>query len=179
MNSFHDYLHNDDHPIVLDEMYYKDIMKLYVPGYLPYNDYSPLIPFVKYDGQQKNTMRYFVPNKYNGWNTYFRFMEWESVLEDREYNANDAARLLLWGANIRVHCPCPAYLFFGMNYIMTQHDAAIIPENRFPSIRNPNLKGGLCKHQIRSAKTLPFHLGDMARAIKLQRAALDKKQTLS
>lgn len=166
------YFH-DDHPLVLDEEYYQSLMKLYVPNWLPHNDYSPLIPFVKYDGHKGNTMRFFVPNKYNGWNTYVRFEEWWDVINDREYNAVESARLLLWGANLKLHCGCPAYLFWGHQYILTTKDAAIVPEDRFPDIRNPQRKGGLCKHLTRSLKVLPFHLGDMARIIKEQRTAID------
>lgn len=175
MTPFPDYLHDDSHPLILDEEYYKDLMKLYVPGHLPYKDYSPLVPFVRYEGYKGSTMRFFVPNRFNGWSTYVRFVEWGEVVDDREYDAVESARLLLWGANLQFHCGCPAYLFYGMNYILTQKDAAIVPENRFPSIRNPNLKGGLCKHGIRTMKVLPFHLGDMARAIAAQRKAIDGK----
>jgi hypothetical protein len=175
MKSLAHYLTNDKHPAVLDEEYYKDLMKQFDPNWLPHKDYSPLIPMVRYDGHKLGTMRFFVPNKYNGWQTYIRFNEWQEVLDDREYNANESARLLLWGANLRVHCGCPAYLFWGYNYILTQKDAAIIPEDRYPNIRNPNLKGIACKHLVRTLKVLPFHLGDMARAIKLQRANIDRK----
>ncbi len=169
------YLTDDQQPVVLNEEYYKSLMALYVPHWMPHKDYSPLIPFVRFDGYKGNTLRFFVPNRYNGWQTYVRFTEWNEVLDDREYNATESARLLLWGGNLKVHCGCPAYLFWGMNYILTTKDAAIVPETRFPSIRNPNLKGGLCKHLTRTLKVLPFHLGDMSRAIKQQREKKDKK----
>ncbi len=173
--SDHLYFH-DDHPAILDEEYYKGLMKLYVPGWMPHKDYSPLIPFVKTDGHKGDTMRFFVPNKYNGWHTYVRFMEWHEVVNDRDYDATESARLLLWGGNLQLHCGCPAYLFWGMNYILTQKDAAIVPEDRFPTIRNPNLKGGLCKHLTRTLKVLPFHLGDMSRLIREQRLDIDRQQ---
>ncbi len=38
-----DYFHNDDTPHILDEEYYKDIMKQINPNWLPHNDYSHLI----------------------------------------------------------------------------------------------------------------------------------------
>jgi hypothetical protein len=62
-----------------------------------------------------------------------------------------------------------------MQYIMTQKDAAIIPEVRYPHIRNPNLKGVVCKHLNRTLKVLPFHLGNLAAAVKEQRKALEAK----
>lgn len=157
---------------MISEEYYKSLMGLYVPDYLPHKDYSPLIPYVKYQGYKKNVLNFFVPNKYNGWDVYIKFVEWDEVVEDTSYDAVESSRLLLWGANLQLHCSCPAYLYYGHNYVLTTKSAAIVPEERFPTIRNPNLKGGLCKHQIRVMKTLPFHLGDMARAITETRSKL-------
>src|SRR6478752_1360265 len=127
------YFH-DDTPHVLDEEYYKDSMVKVDPNWLPHNDYSKLIPFVRYVGTKGDTMKFFVPNKYNGWNTYIQFVEWREQVADVDLKANEAAKLLLWAGNVRVHCPCPAFKFWGMQYIMTQKDAAIIPEDRYPHI---------------------------------------------
>jgi hypothetical protein len=175
VNHFHDhtsphgYFCDDNCSHVLDEEYYKDIMKKVDPNWLPHKDYSPLIPYVRYVGTKGNIMKFFVPNKYNGWNTYIQFVEWHEQVDDMDLTAPEAARLLLWAGNIRVHCPCPAYKFWGMQYIMTKKKAAIIPEVRYPHIRNPNLKGVVCKHLNRTLKVLPFHLGSMASAVKEQR----------
>jgi hypothetical protein len=162
----------DESPVVLDEMYYQQFMQKIDPHWLPHKDYSHLIPLVRYTGTKGNIMRYFVPNKYNGWLTYIKFPEWGEQVKDMSLTAPEAARLLLWGANLQLHCGCPAYLFWGMNYILTQTDSAIVPETRYPHIRNPNLKGIVCKHLNRTLKVLPFHLGDMASAIKSQRKEL-------
>ncbi len=163
---------DDAQPHVLDEMFYKDIFKEINPNNLPHRDYAPLIPFVRYVGTKQNIMKFFVPNRYNGWNTYIQFMEWEEQVTDESITAQEAARLLLWSGNIRIHCPCPAFKFWGMQYILTQLDAAIIPEVRYPHIRNPNLKGIVCKHLNKTLKVLPFHLGNMATAVKNQRAQI-------
>lgn len=163
---------DDDTSHVLDEMFYKDLMAEINPNNLPHRDYAPLIPFVKYQGTKKNIMKYFVPNRYNGWNTYIQFMDWDEQVSDLNINPNEAARLLLWAGNLRVHCPCPAFKFWGSQYILTQLDAAIVPEARYPHIRNPSLRGIVCKHLNRCIKTLPWHLGDMASAIKEQRRSL-------
>jgi hypothetical protein len=114
-------------------------------------------------------MRFFVPNRYNGWFTYIRFVEWEEQILDDQITAVEAARLLFWGANLKVHCTCPAFTFWGSQYILTQQDAAIVPEVRFPHVRNPYLKGLVCKHLNRTLRVLPFHLGDIARAVADER----------
>jgi hypothetical protein len=162
---------------MLDEVTYKDILHVIDPRDLPHIDYAPLIKFVKYVGTDENTMKFFVPSltpqKYpsvlNAWNTYIQFVEWDAEVRDTNLTAPEAARLLLWSGNIRVHCGCPSFKFWGYQYILTQLDAAMSAETRFPRIRNPQLKGICCKHLRKSLKTLPFHLGDMAKAIKQQR----------
>lgn len=155
---------------ILDEVYYKNMMQKIVPGWLPHRDYSHLIKRVQYQGRSRpDTMKFFVPNHYNGWMTFIRFDEWDNEVADLEQNPAEAARLLFWGANIRLHCDCPAFTYWGYQYMLTQTDSSIIPETRFPHIRNPNLKGIMCKHLIRTAKVLPFHLGDMAKNINQDR----------
>ena len=139
------------------------------PNNLPHRDFSALIPYVKYAGTKGDTMKYFCANRWNGWNTYIQFIDWNEQVRDTSLPAHETARLLLWTGNLRVHCACPAFKFWGSQYILTQLDAAIIPEDRFPHIRNPHLKGIVCKHLNRSLKVAAFHLGDMAAAIKEQR----------
>lgn len=156
----------------LDELTYKDIMKVISPNDLPHRDYSPLIKYVRYEEMRKDIMKFFVPNHYNGWNTYIQFIDFNEQLKDLSINAVECARLLMWSSNIRVHCTCPAFKFWGSEYILTQLDAAIVPENRFPHIRNPYLKGIVCKHGNRTIKTLPFHIGDLASYIKVERQNL-------
>lgn len=166
---------------MLDEFTYKDMLHAIDPRDLPHRDYAPLVKYVKYEGTQGSTMKFFVPSptpgKYpgilNAWNTFIQFVEWDAQVRDTSLSAVEAARLLLWSGNIRVHCPCPSFKFWGYQYIVTQLDASIFSEIRFPKIRNPQLKGIVCKHLRRTIKVLPFHLGDMATAIK------DQKQNFS
>jgi hypothetical protein len=178
MHEIHPYFH-DDHPVVLDEMFYQDLYRAIDPRDLPHRDHEPLLKYVKYVETKDNIMKYYVPSptpeKYrnfsglNLWTTEIQFIEWDAVLADVSLNANEAARMVLWGANVRIHCPCPAYLFWGMQYIDTQLGIAIYPENRYPDIRNPQLRGIACKHLRKTIKVLPFHLGDIAAEIKKQR----------
>jgi hypothetical protein len=175
MDHIHPHLHAyfEDHvPPILDEATYKDFMAEINPNNLPHRDYAPLIKYVKIVGIKGDTMKYFVPNSYNGWNTYIQWVDWEEQKRDLSLTAPEVARLLLWGSNIRVHCPCPSFKFWGSQYILTQLDAAIIPEVRFPHIRNPHLKGIVCKHLNRSIKVTAWHLSDMSAAIKEQRKSL-------
>jgi hypothetical protein len=162
----------DDQPVILDEMQFADLLHTLDPRDLPYRDYAPLIKYVRYVGTKGNIMKFFVPSstRINRWSTYIQFSQWAEQVRDTSITAPEAARLLLWAGDIRIHCACPAYLFWGMQYIDTMLDIAIFPETRFPAIRNPQLKGIACKHLLRTLRTLPFHLADMAQAIKQQRS---------
>lgn len=163
----------DDHPHVLDEETYKEMMAVINPNDLPHRDFAPLIPYVHYIATRHDIMKFLVPGKVgNEWPNYIQFVEWDDQVRDRSLSAPEAARLLLWGGNLRLHCTCPAFVFWGYEYVLTQLGAAIFPETRYPTIRNPQLKGLTCKHGRRVLKTLGFHLGDMAQAIKLQRQHL-------
>jgi hypothetical protein len=158
-------------------MYYKDFMGEIMPNNvagkrmtkLPFRDWQPLLKAVDYQLTKKNTMKFFVHSGLNGWETYVQFKEWNEQVDDTTLNANEAARLLFWGGNLRLHCTCPSFSYWGFQYILTQLDAAIVPEDRFPHIRNPELKGIVCKHLNKTLKVLPFHMGDMAKEIKAQR----------
>lgn len=51
-------------------------------------------------------------------------------------------------SDVKVHCNCPAFQYWGSHYTLDQLDSAITPENRFPSVRDPNMERTLCKHLI-------------------------------
>jgi hypothetical protein len=168
---------SDDHPAVLDEITTKDMLNIIDPFDLPHRDYAPLVKYVNFVAVKRDIMKFIVPSRkklvatppLNAWFSYVQFVEWDAQVRDTGLSAPEAARLLYWSGNIRVHCGCPSFLYWGYQYILTQLDAAMRPEERFPHIRNPLLRGILCKHLRRTIKTLGFHLGDMATAIKRQR----------
>ena len=156
----------------LQEFTVKDIKTILDPRDLPHRDYAPLLKNVKLRAIRNNTMKFFVRNNLNGWFSYVRFVEWDAQVKDLSIDATEAARLLLWSGNVQIHCLCPSFAFHGYAYILTQLGAAIVPEVRFPHIRNPKLLGIACKHLRRVIPVLPFYLGDMAAAIKQQRNRL-------
>jgi hypothetical protein len=158
----------------LDELTYADLKHAIDPNDLPYTDYAPLIKYVRFLGVEGNILSFFVPSptKINRWTTFVQFIEWDEQVRDLTLNAVEAARLLLWSGNIRVHCPCPAFAFWGHAFVATELGMAIHPETRYPHIRNPTLLGVCCKHLRRTTLVLGAHLADMASAIKKQREAL-------
>ena len=80
-----------------------------------------------------------------------------------------AARLATTEGDIRVFCTCPSYKFHGFQYIDTQRDAAIRAENRFPEVRNPHLRGTVCKHLLKVLQVLPFNAPKIAHELAVKR----------
>lgn len=48
-------------------------------------------------------------------------------------------------SDIRVGCNCPAFAYF-YKYVVDQLGSSTETEPRFPSVRNPELAGTVCKH---------------------------------
>jgi hypothetical protein len=97
-----------------------------------------------------------------------QFDEWEDIGRDPDLNFIEKARLLLWVGNIKLHCTCPSFLYWGYQYMCTVMDAAVYPEERFPRDKNPSERGIVCKHLNRVLRVLPFHNTQIATALKQQ-----------
>lgn len=97
-----------------------------------------------------------------------QFDQWEEIGTDPDFNFMERARLLLWVGDIRVHCTCPSFLYWGYQYMCTVMDAAVYPEERFPRERNPAERGIVCKHLNRVLRVLPFHNAQIASELKRQ-----------
>lgn len=76
----------------------------------------------------------------------------------------------LFNTRTKVYCNCPAFSFWGFEYILTRKGSAYGEgEKRYPIERNPDLKGVFCKHlwvitsslhkkqDILASKMLPFY----------------------
>jgi hypothetical protein len=87
--------------------------------WLPHRDYSHLIKYVKYVGYKGNTLKFFVPNKFNGWNTYIQFKEWNDQVTlplklldfyfgvvTSDYIAR-VPRIIFGGCNTSIHSMMP------------------------------------------------------------------------
>lgn len=64
----------------------------------------------------------------------------------------------LQAGELAVFCSCPDFKFKGYKYMSWKGGWGIVPETRFPKIRNPHLEGSVCKHLYNVLGTLPFHV---------------------
>lgn len=72
--------------------------------------------------------------------------EYESLKNDTDLSTNEKLRLCIDG-DVKISCNCPAAKFWGYDYILSQLAAKEgFDEDRYPTVRNPQLDGTLCKH---------------------------------
>lgn len=67
---------------------------------------------------------------------------------------------------IRVHCNCPAFLYWGFQYISYKKGYGLVPEHRRPRVRNPRQQGFLCKHLYAVLSIWPLLAKSIARKYK-------------
>lgn len=95
--------------------------------------------------------------------------EYKDIAEDDNLSVKEKVRLAIAG-DLKVSCTCPAYLYFGYKYILTQLDTnESDDEHRFPKVRNPKLQGVMCKHCYIALKAFPFNWTRIARDIETNR----------
>jgi hypothetical protein len=100
------------------------------------------------------------------WSQYIQLLELEDVRKMKDLTAFQKVTLLI-GGDIGVKCTCPAFKYWGYNYILTQVDAVFgRGEQRFPGVRNPELKGSVCKHLAHTLQYFPFYISEIARDMK-------------
>jgi hypothetical protein len=169
-HSYH-YGHHHDCPCNLQEATYKEISLLIDPNFLDLSRRANEVKGVNLESIDHNTLHFKTALTASG-NRYInlvRFKQWDEVVSDFDWTPMEAARVLIWKGDVELHCSCPAFLYWGFQYLLTSIDASIIPEERKPRKNNPMEKGIVCKHLYRTLKSFPFFGGDIAQEIKRQR----------
>jgi hypothetical protein len=158
----------------LNESTYKELGQLVDGNFLSQNVRAEELDGIRFVGfEPEDVMNFHVNSSKHTKNRIkytnsIQFDEWEEVGSDPDLNFTERARMLLWVGNIRLHCTCPSFLYWGYQYMCTVLNAAIYPEERFPRDRNPGERGIVCKHLNRVLRVLPFHSGEIAREAKKQ-----------
>ena len=165
----------------INEVTYKDIASGIDNEFLRQGIRSKELQAPQLVGFEGNLMNYRVPSSEfseNGivYMDQVLFESWDEVGQDQSMNWRERAMLLLWASNIKLHCTCPSFLYWGYQYILTVFDAAIYPETTRPGKyptqpwrrRNWQEKGMVCKHLNRVLQVLPFHSGFIAKELRSQ-----------
>ena len=95
-----------------------------------------------------------------------KLVEYPDIADDEDMTVREKVRLAIAG-DLQISCTCPAYLYFGYKYILTQVDAnEADAEHRFPKIRNPKLQGVMCKHCYTALSAFPLNWTSIASDIQ-------------
>jgi hypothetical protein len=157
----------------LGEATYTELANLIDPNFLQQKIRAAQLERVEFMGFDHDIMNFQVPSSEYDKNhlkyaNLVQFDEWDEVGQMTDINAVDKSRLLLWEGNVKLHCSCPSFLYWGYQAILTVLDSAIYPEDRKPIVRNPQERGITCKHGNLLLQVLPFQSGRIAREMKNQ-----------
>jgi len=99
-------------------------------------------------GKQDKTKDGKVGINQTWYNVFVLFEDFYCIGRDKEIGFEDAIDYAINYSDIHIRCSCPASVYWGYNFISTEMNYlyGIPRENRYPIIRNPNLKGTICKH---------------------------------
>lgn len=98
-----------------------------------------------------------------------RLLDYPEIADDDSLSVREKVRLAIAG-DLKISCTCPAYLYFGYKYILTQLDTnEADDEHRFPRIKNPKLQGVMCKHCYAAIKAFPMKWTSIAKDIQQER----------
>lgn len=98
-----------------------------------------------------------------------KLVEYPEIADDETLSTREKVRLAIAG-DLKISCTCPAYIYWGYKYILTQLDTnAIDPEHRFPRVKNPRLQGVMCKHCYVALNIFPMSWTSIASDIDKKR----------
>lgn len=75
----------------------------------------------------------------------------------------DEIARIIEDSDLEVACTCPAFLYWGFQYVTAIERAGYWVASLDPNIRNPQLKGGGCKHLHRILSEWDDYIYDIAR----------------
>lgn len=146
---------------ILTELNYRDLRNN-VDDFLRIRAKSKLTPGSKYIGIEGNILHFVTDSHTKSGVKYVQHVKLLTLPELLKSKRGvlplrDIVKQALAG-DIEVHCTDPSWLYWGFKYIGTVKNYAIEPEPLFPKIRNPRLRGAVCKHLDNILYILPFQV---------------------
>jgi len=164
---------------MISEATVKEIKSLFDDDFLRQKERSRELEGFRKFGHKGDTITYYVPSaktripghmmQGKGYHVKIAFNQWNQLVEDRDLNVNEAARMAFWVSDVRLSCTCPSFIYFGFQHLLDVLGASIYPEVRKPVKMNPMETGICCKHLRRVLDYLGGNITDLATEIKNQR----------
>lgn len=152
----------------LDELTRKDILGDVDPRTLRY---SEEVKGIRYRGITKDYVVLFetpsvTANPPTSYEQRITLLDYQEIADAEDLTHREKLRLAIAG-DLEVSCTCPAFKWWGYEYIMTQLDAkGGTPQNIYPQVRNPKLHGTVCKHLKIVLQAFVMHWTSIAKDIK-------------
>lgn len=87
-----------------------------------------------------------------------QMLDYPEADQEEDLSVRDKVRLAVAG-DLKVRCSCPAFLYWGFEYITTELEIHRGEDQKiYPHIRNPKLEGVVCKHLYSTLNALPFNI---------------------
>lgn len=111
---------------------------------------------------------------------FILFEDFYTIGRDKDIDFEDAIDYAINFSDWHTRCTCPAAQFWGYNFISTKmkYIYGVPRENRFPVVRNPNLKGTICKHTDRVIRWILSHKDIIAKMFALYYNRLNDGQSI-
>lgn len=88
------------------------------------------------------------------------------LLSDSPKTSTMTILALIMKGDIMLHCTDPSFKYMGWQYMAWKSGYGMKRETRFPKVRNPRLKGSICKHLFVVLTVLPFYIAEINRDFK-------------
>ena len=154
-----------DNPKLLLEKSYKELQSLTLPQISARAKSQSLS--VSYKGISKEGVIHFQcssgthPGKY--YNQYIKLLDLPFLLKDRkDYKDRDLVNLAVFG-DIAVYCDDPSFKYYGWQYMTYLNGCGLKREVRYPSMKNPYLKGSICKHLFAVFNAFPMYINSFVK----------------
>ena len=108
------------------------------------------------------------------------FEDFYTIGKDKDINFEDAIDYAIEFGDVHTRCTCPSQLYFGFSYMGTQmrYLYGVPRENRFPKIRNPNLRSTSCKHTDKVIEWILKHKDIVAKLFATYYGRLNDGQSI-
>ena len=111
---------------------------------------------------------------------YVLFEDFYTIGKDKDIPFEDAIDYAINFGDVHCRCTCPSQLYHGFSFMGTElkYLYGVPRENRFPYVRNPNLRGTNCKHVDKVIQYLLSHKDIVAQLFAVYYNRLSDEQSI-
>lgn len=114
-----------------------------------------------------NTIRFQCNSVSTPGKTYSVLIQLSSLGPEEVISAGSSLATVLRDARIKVYCSCPAFIYWGFKWKAWSLGYGLFSETRFPKVRNPGVRGFVCKHLYACLLAYPFWVPDIGKKLRV------------